>query len=58
MPGSLGRWEFCDGDWICGLGDDGKTYRQSILWYSRLRKATDEQRAKYEISTIGCINRT
>ena len=42
-----------DGDWIYGLGDDGKTYRQSLLWYSRLRKATDEQRAQYEMSTIG-----
>ena len=42
-----------DGDWIYGLGDDGKTYRQSLLWYSHLRTASDEQRAKYEISTIG-----
>ena len=42
-----------DGDWIYGLGDDGKTYRQSLLWYSRLRKASDEQRSMYEISTIG-----
>jgi hypothetical protein len=42
-----------DGDWLYGLGDDGKTYRQSLLWYPHLRNATDEQRAKYEISTIG-----
>ena len=42
-----------EGEWIYGLGDDGKTYRQSLLWYSRLLKATDEQRARYEISTIG-----
>ena len=42
-----------DGDWIYGLGDDGKTYRQSLLWYNKLRQATDEQRAKYEFSTIG-----
>ncbi len=42
-----------DGDWIYGLGDDGKTYRQSLLWYARLRKATDEQRSQYEMSTIG-----
>ena len=42
-----------DGDWIYGLGDDGKTYRQSLLWYSHLRKATEEQRASYEFSTIG-----
>ena len=42
-----------DGDWLYGLGDDGRTYRQSLLWYSHLRTATDEQRAQYEISTIG-----
>ncbi len=42
-----------DGDWLYGLGDDGKTYRQSLLWYSHLRAASDEQRSKYEISTIG-----
>ena len=42
-----------DKDWLYGLGDDGKTYRQSLLWYSHLRAASDEQRAKYEISTIG-----
>ena len=42
-----------EGDWIYALGDDGKTYRQSLLWYNKLRKATDEQRGKYEISTIG-----
>lgn len=42
-----------DGDWLYGLGDDGKIYRQALLWYARLRTATDEQRARYEISTIG-----
>ena len=41
------------GEWLYGLGDDGKTYRQSLLWYSRLLAASDEQRSKYEISTIG-----
>ena len=42
-----------DGDWLYGLGDDGKTYRQSLLWYSHLRNASESQRANYEISTIG-----
>ena len=28
-----------DADWIYGLGDDGKTYRQSLLWYNKLRKS-------------------
>ena len=42
-----------DGEWLCGLGDDGKTYCQSLLWYKNLLHATDEQRQEYEISTIG-----
>ena len=42
-----------DGEWLYGLGDDGKTYRQSLLWYKNLLHATREQRQEYEISTIG-----
>ena len=42
-----------DGDWLYGLGEDGKTYRQSLLWYKHLRDATDEQRNDYETSPIG-----
>ncbi len=42
-----------DGDYLCGEGDDGKTYRQSLLWYSRLKAASDEERNQYTISTIG-----
>jgi hypothetical protein len=42
-----------DGDFIYGLGDDGKVYRQSLLWYKRLRTATDEQRAEYEFGMDG-----
>ena len=42
-----------DGEWLYGLGDDGKTYRQSLLWYKNLFHATQEQRQEYEISTIG-----
>ena len=42
-----------DGDWLYGLGDDGKTYRQSLLWYKHLMEATSEERAEFEISTIG-----
>lgn len=38
---------------LCGLGDDGVTYRQSLVWYPRLERATDEERSRYEISTIG-----
>jgi len=42
-----------DKEWLCGQGDDGKTYRQSLLWYKRLLKADPETREHYEISTIG-----
>lgn len=42
-----------DGDYIYGMGDDGNTYRQSLLWYNRLRNATDEERANYEFGLDG-----
>ena len=42
-----------DGEWLYGLGDDGNTYRQSLLWYKALANATDAERQEYEISTIG-----
>lgn len=29
-----------DGEWLYGLGDDGNTYRQSLLWYKNLLHAT------------------
>lgn len=42
-----------DGDYLYGLGDDGKTYRQSLLWYPQLKSADEKERAKYTMSTIG-----
>jgi len=42
-----------DGDYLYGLGDDGKTYRQSLLWYQQLRNATDEERSKYKFGLDG-----
>lgn len=42
-----------DGDYLYGEGDDGKTYRQSLLWYSRLREASELERSQYTLSTIG-----
>lgn len=42
-----------DGEWICGMGDDGVTYRQSLLWYKRLLEASEQERSLYEFSTIG-----
>ena len=40
-------------EWLYGLGDDGVTYRQSLLWYKRLMSASEQERAQYEFSTIG-----
>ena len=48
----LGKIWF-DGEWLYGLGDDGKTYRQSLLWYKDLMDASEIDRQQYEISTIG-----
>lgn len=42
-----------EGDYIYGKSDDGQTYRQSLLWYPRLRKASDDARSNYTFSTIG-----
>lgn len=42
-----------EGTWLYGLGDDGETYRQSLLWYKRLLKASPEERAAYELSQTG-----
>lgn len=42
-----------DGEWLYGLGDDGKTYRQSLLWYKGLWGASSQERERYEISSIG-----
>ena len=42
-----------DNDYLYGEGDDGKTYRQSLLWYSRLREASELERNQYTLSTIG-----
>lgn len=40
-------------DRIYGLTDDGHTLWQSLLYYRRLRSATDEQRADYEMDDEG-----
>ena len=42
-----------EGDYLYGLGDDGRQYRQSLLWYPHLRMASDKERMDYTMSTIG-----
>ncbi|MBR1706698.1 MAG: DUF2442 domain-containing protein [Bacteroidales bacterium] len=42
-----------EGDWLYGTGDDGKTYRQSLLWYKGLMEADEEARNRYDIGHFG-----
>jgi hypothetical protein len=42
-----------DGEWLYGHGDDGNIYRQSLLWYKSLMKASPEERQKYAFSGEG-----
>ena len=41
------------GDYLYGEDDSGKTYRQSLLWYKKLRSATDEKREQYTFGFDG-----
>ena len=42
-----------DTDYIYGADESGNEYRQSLLWYPKLRSATDEQRAEYTFGMGG-----
>ena len=42
-----------DGDYIYRMDERNNTYRQSLLWYSKLRNASAEERERYTFSTIG-----
>jgi len=42
-----------DGDRIYGLTDDGRTLFQSLLYYRRLRAATEAERQDYEMDDEG-----
>lgn len=42
-----------DGDYLYGSDETGKVYRQSLLWYPRLRNASDDARKDYTVSTVG-----
>ena len=42
-----------DGDYIYGMDERNNTYLQSLLWYSKLRNASAEERERYTFSTIG-----
>ena len=42
-----------DADYIYGRDEEGKEYKQSLLWYPRLRQANDEARSKYTFGFDG-----
>lgn len=42
-----------DTDYIYGTDESGNEYRQSLLWYPKLRTASDEQRATYTFGLGG-----
>ena len=42
-----------ENDRIYGLTDDGKTLWQSLLYYRRLRQASEKERADYEMDDVG-----
>lgn len=42
-----------EGNNVCGQSDNGEVRKQSLLWYSNLLNASEEQRSKYEIGLDG-----
>jgi len=42
-----------DADYIYGRDEEGKKYKQSLLWYPRLRQANDEGRGNYTFGLSG-----
>ena len=42
-----------DFDYIYGVDESGKEYRQSLLWYPALKDATDQERSNYRFGFRG-----
>ena len=42
-----------DADYIYGKDEEGIEYKQSLLWYPKLRQASDEERSKYTFGFDG-----
>lgn len=42
-----------DADYIYGKDDNEHVYKQSLLWYPKLRKASEEERGKYSFGFSG-----
>lgn len=42
-----------ESDYIYAETDEGKTFRQSLLWYPKLRDASEEERNEYKMGFDG-----
>ena len=42
-----------DAEYLCGRDEEGREYRQSLLWYPKLRMANDEERGQYTFGLSG-----
>ena len=42
-----------DADYIYGRDEDGNEYKQSLLWYPKLRTASAEERGQYTVGIDG-----
>lgn len=42
-----------DSDYIYGEDENGKTLKQSLIWYPRLKEASDEERQNFRIGYDG-----
>ena len=42
-----------DDEYLYGLGDNGTTNRQSLIWYQKLRNATEKEREEYVFGLDG-----
>ena len=42
-----------DSDFIYGVDESGKEYRQSLLWYPALKNATEAERSNYKFGFRG-----
>ena len=42
-----------DADYLYGRDEEGREYRQSLLWYPKLRTASDEERNQYTFGFRG-----
>ena len=42
-----------DADYIYGRDEEGREYKQSLIWYPRLRMASEEERSQYSLGLGG-----